>query len=284
MARLRKIKKASKDFEKSMLPQTRRAVFFDVVKLQWSKLLRLSLILLVCALPLLLIAVYEDTYFLTVYDDPTIQPETIPALIAPLHIFCAILSAPCLVLFFLGLSGVIRVVRQLAWEENATVFPDFMLGLRQNWKQFFPTGVLFAFGYALAKIGWHSALASQADTVWIQGISLGLLIFLIAPLVACCMVVIAVYNNSFWGNFKLAAYIYLKNPLKTAICMILAFLPGVAVWVIPHLQLHLIGSIPAIMAFTLGLLGWVLYTFNQLDKHYNAQHYPDFVGKGTNGN
>ena len=279
-----KIKKASKDFTQSMLPQTRRAVFFDVVKLQWRKLLLVALILLVSALPLLLIAVYEDTYILTVYDDTSIAEETIPALIAPLHIFCAVLSAPCIILFFLGLSGVIRVMRQLSWEEHAMVFPDFMVGLRQNWKQFLPTGALFGLSYTVAKIGWHSALATQAGSVWMQGIGLGLLVFLIAPLAACCVVVIAVYSNSFWGNLKLSAYIYLKNPLKTVGSMLLAFGPSAAVWVVPHLQLHLIGSIPAMLVFTLGLLGWTLFVFNQLDQHYNAQEYPELVGKGMNGN
>lgn len=283
MSRLRKIKKASKDYQRSMLPQSRRDVFFDVVKLQWRKLLLLALILLISALPLLLIAVYEDTYILTAYEDTTINQESIPTLIAPLHIYCAVLSAPCLILFFLGLSGVIRVVRQLAWEEHAMVIPDFMIGFRQNWKQFLPAGLLFGLGYAFAKIGWHSALATQANSVWMQGILLGLLIFLIAPLIACCIVIIAVYDNSFWGNLKLAAFVYMKNPLKTVVGMLLAFGPSVAVWLIPHLQLHLIGSIPAIIVFTLGLLGWVLFTCNQLDRHYNAEHYPELVGKGING-
>lgn len=283
MARYQKNKKASKDFERSMLPQTRRAIFFDVVRLQWRKLLGLALILLVSALPLLLIAVYEDTYILTAYEDPGVPRETIPALIAPLHIFCAVLSTPCLVLFFLGLSGVIRVVRQLAWEENAMVFPDFLVGLQQNWKQFLPMGLLFSLGYTVAKIGWHSALATQAESVWVQGIALGLLIFLIAPMVACSTVVIAVYNNNLCGNLKLAAYVYSKTPLKTVSSMFMAFGPSVVVWVIPYLQLHLIGSLPAIMVFILGLLGWVLYTYNQLDKYYNAQQYPELVGKGING-
>lgn len=283
MALVKKTKKASKDYEKSMLPQTRREVFFDVVKLQWSKLLRLSLILLIAALPLLLIAVYEDTYVLTVSEDPGIAQESIPAIIAPLHIYCALLSVPSLAIFFLGLSGVIRVVRQLAWEENVMVFQDFMIGLRQNWKQFLPTGLLFGLGYTLAKVGWHSALATQAESVWVQGIVLGLLVFLVAPLVACCIVVIAVYNNSFGGNLKLAAFVYLKNPLKTVGAMLLAFGPSVAVWLIPHLQLHLIGCIPAMMVFTLGLLGWVLFAYDQLDKHYNAQQYPELVGRGING-
>ena len=283
MSRFRKTKKASKDFERSMLPQTRRAVFWDVVKLQWRKLLGIALIMLVSALPLLLIAVYEDSYILTAYEDSGISQETIPALLAPLHIFCAILSIPALIIFFLGLSGVIRVVRQLAWEENAMVLPDFMVGFRQNWKQFLPTGLLFSLGYIFAKIGWHSALASQTGFGWLPGIALGLLIFLTAPVAACCIVVIAVYQNNFWGNLKMAAYIYLKSPLKAVGSMLLAFGLSVAVWVIPHLQLHLIGSIPAIMAFTLGLLGWMLFVFNQLDMHYNAEHYPELVGKGVNG-
>lgn len=279
----RKIKKAAKDFEQSMLPQTRQAIFFDVIKLQWSKLLRLSIILLVAALPLLLIAVYEDTYVLTAQQNVGIPQEKIPAVVAPLHIYCAILSAPCILLFFLGLSGVIRVVRQLAWGENVMVFPDFMIGLRQNWKQFLPTGLIFSLGYTFAKIGWHHALATQADSVWLQGLGLGLMLFLIAPLVACCVVVIAVYSNHFLGNLRLSAYVYLKNPLKTVGSTLLAFGPCVAVWVIPHMQVHLIGAIPAMMVFTLGLLGFTLFTFNQLDKYYNAQEYPALVGRGING-
>ena len=279
----RKKKKATKDYVASMLPQTRRAIFFDVVKQQWSKLLRLTLILLIAALPLLLICIYEDTYLLAVAEDPSIPQETIPALIAPLHIYCALLSIPGLAIFFWGLSGVIRVIRQLAWEENVMVFRDFILGIRQNQKQFLPAGLLFALCYTLAKIGWHSALATQAESVWMQGIVLGLLIFLVAPLVACYTVVTAVYNNSFWGNLKLSAYLYLKNPLKTVGAMLLAFGPSVVVWLIPYLQLHLIGCIPAMMAFTLGLLGWVLFNYNQLDKHYNAENYPELVGKGISG-
>lgn len=283
MALLKKTKKAAKDYEKSMLPQSRQAVFFDVVKLQWRKLLGAALIMLVAAIPLLLIAVYEDTYLLTFVENPDIPQEAVPALAAPLHIFCAVLSAPCILLFFLGLSGVIRVVRQLAWEENAMVLPDFMVGIRQNWKQFLPAGLLFGLGYALAKIGWYNALAVQNNSVWIQGIPLGLLIFLIAPLAACSIVVISVYSNSFWGNLKLSAFVYLKNPLKTVFCMLLAFGPGVAVWLIPVLQIQLIGAIPAMLVFTLGLLAWVLFIYNQLDKHYNAQQYPELVGKGING-
>ncbi len=281
MARMKKIRQATQDFQRSMLPHTRRDVFFDVLKLQWGKLLVLALILLVCALPLLLIAIYEDTYILTLYDDPSIGTEAIPTLMAPLHILCALLSAPCMVLFFLGLSGVIRVLRQLAWSENAMVFPNFMIGLKQNRKQFLPAGLLFGIGYALAKAGWYSALATQSQSVWLQGIALGLLVFLIAPLIACCIIVIPVYSNSFWGNLRLAAYVYLKNPLKTVMAMIVAFGLSVLIWLIPHRPLHLIGCIPAMMAFTIGLLGWMLFIFNQLDKHYNAQQYPELVGRGT---
>lgn len=280
MARTHRTKKSEKDFKKSMLPQTRRDVFFDVLKLQWSKLLRVALLLLIAALPLLLIAVYEDSYILTVYEDSAVPPESVPALLAPLHIYCAILSVPCIALFFLGLSGVIRVIRQLTWEENAMVFPDFMKGIRQNWKPFIPIGLLFGLGYAFAKIGWHNALAAQGNSVWLQGISLGLLILLIAPTAATCVVTVAIYNNRFFDHLRLAFYLYLKAPLKTVLAVLLAFGPSAAVWVIPHLQLQLWGSIPAMMVFTLGLTGFTLYTYDQLDKYYNAAEYPELVGKG----
>ena len=279
----RKTKRASKDFERAMLPQTRKAVFFDVVKLQWRKLLLLALILLIFALPLFLIALYEDSYFYAVTEDPSFSPHEMPAILAPLNTYCAVFSAPALALLFLGLSGVVRVQRQLAWGENVTVFHDFSVGFRQNWKQIFPVGLLFGIFFALAKIGWYSAIVSQADSVWIQGILMGLLAFLVAPVTAYCIVVIAIYTNSFWGNLKIALYIYLKNPLKAFGAMLLNFGLCLVVWMIPSTQLHLTGTIPAIMVFTLGLLGWMLFSFNQLDRHYNKTQYPELVGKGVNG-
>lgn len=279
----RKTKRSSKDYERSMLPQTRKAVFFDVVKLQWRKLLLLALILLISALPLFLIALYEDSYFYTVTEDPSFSQDEAAALLAPLHIYCALFSAPALALLFLGLSGVVRVLRQLAWGENVMLFHDFTLGFRQNWKQIFPVGILFGIFFALAKIGWYSALVSQADSVWIQGILMGLLSFFVAPVTAYSIVVIAIYSNTLWGNLKLAIYIYLKNPLKAFGAMLLNFGLCLVVWILPSTQLHLTATIPAIMVFTLGLLGWMLFSFNQLDRHYNKAQYPELVGKGING-
>ena len=60
--KLKRYKIAQQDYEASMLPQTRKAVFFDVCKLQWRKLLILGGILVPFALPLIVVNLLRDGY------------------------------------------------------------------------------------------------------------------------------------------------------------------------------------------------------------------------------
>ena len=61
---LRRYKIAKQDYTEAMLPQTRKAVFFDVFKLQWRKLLTLGGILVLFAVPMILSIVY---YTVTIF-------------------------------------------------------------------------------------------------------------------------------------------------------------------------------------------------------------------------
>lgn len=60
--KLRRYKIATQDYEVSMLPQTRKAVFFDVFKLQWRKLLILGGILVLFSLPMIILNLLRDGY------------------------------------------------------------------------------------------------------------------------------------------------------------------------------------------------------------------------------
>lgn len=279
----RKPRKAAEDYERTMLPQTRREVFLDILKLQWSKLLRLGLILLVSAIPLLMVAIYEDSYFLAVTENADVLREEVPALFSPFRIFCDLLRIPCIVVFFVGLSGVVRALRQLAWGENVTVLHDFTVGLRQNWKQFLAIGLVYGLCHALAMTGWHNSLTAGGGNVWIWGVILGLLLFLVMPVVCCAAVIVAIYNNSLTDDLRIAAFIYLKAPVKTVGAMLAAFAVCLIIWQIPSLWLHIILSIPAMAVFVLGFLGWLLFVCGQLDRYYNDEHYPELVGKGIGG-
>ena len=54
-------KVASKDFDENCLPQNRKEIFFDVLKLQWPKLLMLGLLSMLVSLPLLATAIMRSS-------------------------------------------------------------------------------------------------------------------------------------------------------------------------------------------------------------------------------
>ena len=118
----RKPKAASTDYTQAMLPQTRKAVFFDVLHLHWQKLLLLGFVLLCFAVPLLLSTVVRDIYvpnFLNAIA-PDAQAEAGYAL-AYWEIARSIIGILFLMLFSVGLSGVLRILRQYAWLENVHI-------------------------------------------------------------------------------------------------------------------------------------------------------------------
>ena len=69
-------KKASSDFTADMLPKTRKALFFDVVKLQWQNLLLCGLILVIFGIPLLLSLGVEDIFVMSLSQSVDLSDET----------------------------------------------------------------------------------------------------------------------------------------------------------------------------------------------------------------
>lgn len=278
--KLWKSKKAEKDYQKSMLPQSRKAVFWDVIKLQWSSLLTLGGYMVLFAFPLMVLTVYEETSILALMADTTKEQEALLGEIVALRNTNAILRGPMIVLISVGLAGAARVVRQLAWEENLFLSYDFRMGIKQNAGQFLLGGVLVALLHTSASIGWNMANVAQWAVGALFSAPMWLLVLMV-PVLAYLLVVISVYSNSFWGNVRVALYLLIKYPLKTVGAVIAAFAVVVIPWLIPYVTVQLIGGIVSILLLPFGMLGWFLFTYNRLDETLNAKYYPDMVGKGV---
>lgn len=125
-----KRKRASeKDYTKQMLPQTRKAVFFDVLQLQWRNLLLLGLIVLLFSTPLLLSTIVGDVYSRSYLAELARTGQELPVeagyALTYFEIGRRLVNIPLLMLFCVGLAGVLRVLRQYAWEENVHLPTEF---------------------------------------------------------------------------------------------------------------------------------------------------------------
>ena len=237
-----KPKYAKINYEKDMLPKNRRELFFDVLKLQWSKLLLLGVLMYLCYLPMY----YSHLLMI------------IPAI---------------------ALAGLLRIIRQYAWEENVFFIHDFGQGIKQNAKQSVLLVICFYILYTLTLLFFNmsATISSIAKYLFLFPMAM-FLIFL--PVFGYMLAVIPIYNNSFFKNMKICVFVYVKTPLKSLFamtCVLLPFLPSMST----NVYWNLGGTTIAALLSPCLLLGLKLFCYNQLDKFINQTHFPELVGKGV---
>lgn len=280
----RKQKAAKLDYTRQMLPQTRKAVFFDVLRLQWRNLLGLSLILLLFSLPLLVSVLVRDVYsgsYLAALSgtEQASEPEAGYAL-AYFELIRRLVNIPLLMLFCVGLSGALRVLRQYAWEENVHLPTEFFKGIKSNCLQLLILGGLGGLIIALCVLVlFFSGAYSSGLLSAISLLPIAVSVFLILPIFAICAVMIPVYSNPLGANLKNARYVYSASPWSVlgtlAVCG-LFFVP----LMIPNLLCHVLGHLLFVLLLPVTCLGWTLFLYGKFDETINEALCPELVGKG----
>ncbi len=285
MALFRKRKlQASQNFETSMLPQTRKAIFFDVIKLHWSSFLSYGFLILLFMLPLYVITLAQQVlvwqqYALLEGLPDAEKLESIQNIYA-LQNTAACFKIPCLMIAALGLAGLIRVIRQYAWEENVFFSFDFSTGIKSNSKQFLLLGLLAGIiNLLVTYYNGLSAFAKSSFSSILLTLPVGLALAVALPLIAFAMVSISIYSNKFSVVLMTSFSLSVKTFFKT-IVRLLGILSPLALFLIPNLLIQFAVLLVYALAFPTLLLTWYLYALDQFDKHINAQYYPELVGKG----
>lgn len=281
---MKKQKFAKQDYTRSMLPQTRKAIFFDVVQLQWKNLVLLGLILLLLYVPVVLVTMLRDLMqadiYLSMQNSGDAAQLTAQDSIVYLQLFHGILLIPLMALFSVALSGVLRVIRQYAWEENVHMTTDLGRGIRDNYRHTAAITTLGAVIYVLCLMVYHSASAYQnAIFSLFSLLPVGISVLVVLPIFAIALAMVPVYTNSLWATIKNAFYVYCRSLLKVLLALICSLLPWAATF-IPNFYCHIFGSLAGALLTPFCLLAWTLFCYNQFDKHINPDVSPQLVGKG----
>lgn len=278
-----KPKTASKDFQKSMLPQNRRQVLADVVKLHWGKLLLLGLLVFAFSLPLHITALLQDLYAmqLPVENIADELPQVVLQWISSSNA-TALIEIPCFVFLAIGLAGLMRVIRQLAWEDNMYFRYDFLIGIKQNMAQMVLLALLVGAVRFICNYILNLSMLITAGGVYsyLGIIPSVVLSILCVPPAAYATVCIAVYGNSFRQNIRIGFMLFARHPWKTllaVVCGLVVFIPQC----IPTFYTIVFGRIISSILVPFIMLGWVLFSFNGLDEKINPKFHPELVGKGT---
>ncbi len=275
-------KAAARDYGLHMLPKTRKAVFWDAVKLQGWKLLLLGLLLLAFSLPIHLLALAEDLYLAQLYaQTPQPSMEVLTARAVDISNLRALLNIPFLLLTSLALAGAGHMLRQYAWGEPVVFWYDFRKGIRQNGWQMAALGLIAGLWNALCvycgNLSYTQAEGLAAYLVYLPAAA-GLL--LLVPLGAIMTACIPVYSNRFAQNCRLAAVLLLHEPARlygALLCLGIGFVS----FLIPNFYCHLFGRLLLTVLVPFLMLGWYLICYALLDRKVNPRFFPQLVGRGT---
>lgn len=274
------------EYSKQMLPQNRKEVFWDVVKIRWKKLVLLGLVMLVFTLPLYYLLWLGDSQLLYLEQNGSALTaeqlqEKYYALAMSRNIQNAV-SVVAWAVFGIGLAGLIRVVRQYAWEENVNLLTGFLKGVRDNGKHTVLLCVVVGIVCAICSSTYNMVPYGSEYLGWVVLFQIGVAVAVVLPVCAIWLSMIPVYKNNVKQYLLFSFAVYLKSLLKT----IGVFL-GCAVLIVPVLLpfpfFHVVGAIAISMLLPFVLLIWTLYSYALFDQYINPRYYPELVGKGILG-
>ena len=280
-----KPKPAADDFTEDMLPHTRKEVFFDVLKLHWTKFLLLGLISLIFSVPLFVCAIFKDLYLLTAYSE--LKGDELVNQVRNINNLFAAINIPCYLIYFVGFCALARIIKLYAFEEPVSLSTDFAKGCKQNIKQYLLLGLFFAvivFGCSYFRSA--SLTAEGGGVVWNLGLIPTVVFSLIfAPIGAYMTVTQSVYAISFRLNIKYGFILYSKNIFKTLLAALCCFVPFI-LQIFPLISgsvfyVHIVGYLICPFIVPIIMLGFWLFTYNRLDMAINKDYYPQLVNKGT---
>ena len=272
-----KQKAAKTDFSEQNLPHNRREVLFDCIKLYWQKLLLLGLILLACAVPLLAVSAVCDTVqqgLLQQLSDGVIDKVAYNGQVAWLGLVEALIDIPCYVIVCVGLSGTVRVTRQMIWAEPLFFANDFADGIKQNWLTF------CLCGFTISLLNVYLAFTESSGGGFFAYLPLGVVAIVVLPMALWMMAASSVYNIGIGKNTTNSFVLYIKTPFVT--WLFVALFASVAMF-------DLIGFVAVrcicVAVFVVVLLPvftllWQLVCYSYFDKFINKQAYPEIVDKG----
>lgn len=278
-----KIKKRTMDYEPGMLPQNRKEVFFDVLKLHFWDFIVLGCIVLLFSVPLHLAAIGEDMLAGRIYAglaNGGAYSEGGYLTILAISVLRAAVSTALTPLFSMGLSGILRVIRQYGWGENVFLVIDFTKGMKQNWKQTMLLQFLMGVVYTLSLFAWQLSAVSTGVMFLLLQIPMWVFALVVLPVFGYALAGIPIYSTKLSHHLLTALQMYAKKPFSAllgVLCAMIIYLP----LLIPNVYVHIFGRIICSLLTPFVLLGWCLFCYNQQDKFINPNQYPELIGKGT---
>ena len=274
-----KNKEKTRDFEKGDLPSNRVEVFFDSIKMRYSVIFKIGILLLLFSLPFLIASFFKDSYLLSI--ETSLNSEEITEtqynsyLLMATRIYCWV-CIPCFALISLSLAGSIRIIKNLVWQDPIFFKQDFIDGIKANAMRYIVYSLFIGLIHYLSRMAILLNLNVPIISYLPSAISLG--VFL--PVVLFNFVQSQIYNISLLQEVKNGFLLYIRTFFTTFAATIIASAP-IGFYFISFIYVKaVVEIIYVVFILPIVLLGELLYFFSKLDRFVNKEHHPEIYDKG----
>ena len=257
------------------LPTNRKSQLKYLLKYRWKSLMIMGGILLLFAIPLFISILLKDLKAISIVTNSPDRNELTVLFIN--DIFYAVFVIPSTIIFFLGLAGIYRVIRNYVWGEGVIFGSDFFLGIKQNWKHFAIDGLVSStlfYGVYLA--------TAYINVPFVKYLPLALAILFIFPTILVHMNLTVIYKNNYFVQFRNAFVIYIRRfyiyfplfLLAIAIPVIFMF------FTIPLLVKYIILFVFIYLFIPFFVLLISVFSIHEFDETINKNRHPELYKKG----
>ena len=281
-------KERSEDYARSTLPTNRWALFWDIFKGRFGKLVLVNLLMLVTFLPLAAVIVWR---ILAMGTQQIVGPygaglgvgyPVIPNVsgVAEMTVFemdllFFVLFIPAGAIAALGISGGGYIIRNLIWTEGIFVANDFLRGIRRNYWNVLEAVLFFTIFLFLARTmgnlaDWLIAAGSPMAGWLIASKIVGYILMAFALLVAMWMISLGIsYQQGPWALFRNAVVMTVGTFPQTLFFVACAAWP-IFLTMFGGSFFTVIGLLLLIfLAFSYALLVWLDFSQWAFDKFVN---------------
>lgn len=146
------------DYNKDDLPQNRWQLFWEMLRIRFSGLIRLNLLYMLVWIPSILVILFSflNWYSLMgLFIEQTVTGAEFSLAQSSIISQCLLLLIPCIAITGPFTAGVSYVTRNWARDEHAFIWSDFKDAVKENWKQSLGISIITGFVPFIVFICWQ---------------------------------------------------------------------------------------------------------------------------------
>ncbi len=279
------------DFNKEDLPTNRWQLFWEMLRVRFSALIRLNLMYVVAWLPTMIVIMIGAMSLLTGLTTEDGQAvENVMELAQSILFSTLVLLIPCVTITGIVTPGVAYVTRNWSRDEHAFIWSDFKDAVKENWKQGLVISLMTSLVPIIVYTCWnfYGSLASTQSAVMIVPQVLVLMLGVIWYLAVT-------YMHPLIVSYKLKMKDVLRNGVLLAIarlpmsvgirllhCLPMVIGVGLAFFVSPMYCILGLFAYYLIIGFSLSRFVTASYTNAVFDRFINSKIEGAVVNRGLN--